>query len=66
MNITKNTLKSIIGNKLPKTALSFHTFRNEIYFLNGKNIRMTRTLSKVQIKKLKEANLFGQLGWSLN
>lgn len=66
MNITKNTLASVIGNKLPKTALSFHTCRNQIYFVNRKGTIMSRTLSKVQIKKLKEINLFGSLGWSLN
>ena len=66
MNIIKNTLASIIGNKLPKTAFYFHTCRNQIYFVNRKGTIMSRPLSKVQIKKLKEINLFGQLGWFLN
>lgn len=67
MNITKSTLETIIGNKLPKTALSFFTCQDQIYFVGCKGkIFMSRPLSKVQTQKLKQANLLGTLGWSLN
>ena len=66
MNITKNTLAAILGNKLPKSALTFCTFNGSAWFVNRKGKMMSRPLSKVQIEKLRQANLLGSLGWSLN
>lgn len=66
MNITKNTLAAIIGNKLPKSALTFCTYNGFAWFVNRKGKMMSRKLSKVQIAKLKQANLLGSLGWSLS
>jgi hypothetical protein len=65
MNLIKSKLSDIIGNKLPKTAATFSTYQNEIWFVNRKGKFMSRPLSKVQIAKLKQANLLGSLGWSL-
>jgi len=66
MNITKDTIASIIGNKLPKSALTFCTVNGSAWFVNRKGKMMCRPLSKKQIESLKNANLLGSLGWSLN
>lgn len=65
MNIIKNTVAAIIGNKLPKSALTFCTFNGSAWFVNREGKMMSRSLSKIQIAKLKQTNLLGSLGWSL-
>jgi hypothetical protein len=65
MNITKATIAEIIGNKLPKSALTFCTINGSAWFVNRKGKMMSRPFSKIQIAKLKQANLLGSLGWSL-
>jgi len=65
MNIIKDKLNRILGNKLPKTALSFCTYKNCAWFTTWSGRMIERKLSKQQIEHLRKENLLGTLGWSL-
>ena len=65
MNIIKNKLNRILGNKLPKTALTFCTVNGFAWFTTREGKMLDRKLSKKQIELLKKENLLGSLGWTL-
>jgi hypothetical protein len=65
MNIIKDKLNRILGNKVPKTALTFCTHNGHAWFTTWSGKMIERKLSKQQVKSLKQENLLGSLGWSL-
>jgi hypothetical protein len=65
MNIFKNKLISILGNKVPRTALTFCTHKNCAWFTTKSGRMIERKLSKQQIENLRKENLLGSLGWSM-
>jgi hypothetical protein len=65
MNIIKDKLNRILGNKVPKTALTFCTHNGCAWFTTWSGKMIERKLSKKQVESLKQENLLGSLGWCL-